>query len=201
MSLDDHTNVTPGVDASSSDAPAARGNKKDRRGRPPLVEIAVTVGVALLITLILRLFVLQIATVEGISMEGTLHPSERVVILMFDYWFDEPHRGDIVLCSYPGYEDMFIKRILALPGEMVLIRDGTVYVNGRPLPEPYIDSPATEDFGPTMVEDGCYFVLGDNRPNSGDSRLASVGSLPRENINGRAVLLLNTLERIERMQQ
>lgn len=180
---------------------ADKKKERAKRRRVPLIELGVTLAVAVVIALVLRFWVLQVVTVDGISMEGTLLAQERVIVLMFDYWFDEPHRGDIVLCSYPGYEEMFIKRVLALPGEMVLIRDGVVYVNGRPLPEPYIDSPAEEDYGPTMVAEGCYFVLGDNRPHSGDSRLAAVGALPRENINGRAVMLLNKMQPIERMQE
>ena len=185
----------------TKDKKKQRGGDNIKKMRAPLVEVGITVAMAFLLTVVMRLFVLQIVTIDGVSMEGTLHPSERVVVMMFDYWIDEPHRGDIVLCSYPDVEEKFIKRILALPGEMVLIRNGVVYVNGRPLPEPYIDIPATEDFGPTMVEPDCYFVLGDNRTHSGDSRLASVGALPRENISGRAVMMLNEMKVITRMQE
>ncbi len=172
------------------EAQPKRPKKKPKR-RIRLIEAAITVGLALALTLFLRTFVFQITTVQGPSMEGTLHSNERVAVLLFDYWLGEPKRGDVVLCSYPEHDELFIKRVLALPGEMVLIREGIVYVDGRPLTEKYVDWPAEDDFGPTMVAENCYFVLGDNRPVSGDSRLAAVGALPRQNIKGRAVVLNN----------
>lgn len=148
-----------------------------------------------------RLFVLQIATVEGVSMEGTLTDGERVLVLMCDYWFDTPLRGDVVMCSYPGREGTYIKRVLALPGEMVMIRDSTVYVDGRPLAERYVVNEAEEDFGPTRVPNDSYFVIGDNRPVSGDSRLASVGSLPISRIQGRAVAIVAPFDQFAELER
>lgn len=153
------------------------------------------------LTFAARFFVLQVVTVDGVSMEGTLTHGERVLILMCDYWFDTPKRGDIVMCAYPDREGHFIKRVIGLPGEMVMIRDSTIYIDGRPIPERYIDNPSDADFGPTPVPEDSYFVIGDNRPVSGDSRLASVGALTRGQIKGRATAIVSPFDKFGALER
>ena len=151
--------------------------------------------------------------VEGISMLPTFQGGEALVINRAAYFhvdasplarvlptthqgsvsyvFGGPRRGDIVVFHAPLQPDAdYIKRIIGLPGETVVIRDGQVFIEGQRLDEPYIDFPATYDFPPgnraITVPDGSYFVLGDNRPNSADSHLGWFVS--GDNMIGRAWL-------------
>ena len=111
-------------------------------------------------------------------------------------WFSEPQRGDIVICYYPGYTVSCVKRVIGLPGETVSIENGIIYINGKELEESAywkyrgeIDfdmTPNETDFGPFPVPEGQYFVMGDNRNNSKDSRAWGVGAIPYERITGRA---------------
>ena len=155
--------------------------------------------------------VVQNFRVEGASMEPTLETGQYLLISKAsyfhidgtfldkflptthqgsaDYLFGGPERGDIVVFKAPTQPDKdFIKRIIGLPGDTVLIRNGTVYVNGQALNEPYLHFPATYtypfDGQPKQIPDGYYFVLGDNRPNSSDSHLG--WNVPVENLVGRA---------------
>jgi len=103
------------------------------------------------------------------------------------YLFRRPQRGDVVVFRFPGNPDRdFIKRIIGEPGDTVEVRNGTVYVNGLPLDEPYITSKPTQPYGLTVVPPKQYFVLGDNRNNSYDSR--QWGFVPERNIIGQAWL-------------
>jgi signal peptidase I len=122
--------------------------------------------------------------VRGSSMEPSLHDGQFVIVSRLSYQLGEPQRGDIVVFEPPnGSSDDYIKRIIGLPGEHVEIRDGSVWIDGRRLEEPYVNSPIG-DFGTWELGPDEYLVMGDNRANSSDSR--SWGTLPRENIVGRA---------------
>lgn len=151
-----------------------------------ILQILTTLVLALLIFFGVQA-VIESRVVEGSSMEANLHDGQRLIVVKAAYWFGEPQRGDIVIFTHPlDSERTLVKRIIGLPGEQIEIRDSVVYINGSPLDEPYVRG-TTSSFSITDVPDGCYFVMGDNRQASSDSR--SWGLLPGENIIGRAWLL------------
>jgi len=159
--------------------------------RPTVREVITTLLVALLIFLGVQV-TLESRVVEGLSMEPNLYTEQRVLVIKASYWFDDPQRGDIIIFDHP--EDpsrTLIKRVIALPGEEVEIKDGQVYITDINndtflLDEPYIKDEPTYTYGPRVVAEDEYFVLGDNRNSSTDSH--SWGMLPGDNIIGKAWL-------------
>lgn len=122
--------------------------------------------------------------IEGASMLPTLHEGQYLIINKLIYMLEEPERGDIVVLHYPNDRSRdFIKRIIGLPGDTVEIHDQQVFVNGERLDEPYISAPPSNN-NTWEVPPDHFFVAGDNRPNSSDSR--SWSYLPREDLIGRA---------------
>ncbi|MGH9764437.1 MAG: signal peptidase I [Blastocatellia bacterium] len=135
-------------------------------------------------------FVVQPVKVEGTSMLPRLHNDERIFVNKFIYDFDPIERFDIVVFWFPDDPSKsFIKRVIGLPGEMVRIdSEGTLYINGRPTPEPYLDADYTRFPRPlpdTYVKPHYYFVMGDNRDASNDSR--SWGLVPEKYVYGKAM--------------
>jgi signal peptidase I len=148
-------------------------------------EIAETVIPAIVIALVINLFLAQATQVLGQSMEPTLHSAQRVVVEKVTYRFlHGPRHGDIVVLDIPGQSEMLIKRVVALPGETIEVRDGRAYVDGRMLSEPWITHPGGRDYGPQTIPPLQVFVLGDNRGESNDSR--NFGAVPIEHVVGRA---------------
>ncbi len=126
------------------------------------------------------------------SMEDTIPSSSRVLSSRVHYWFSDPSRSDVVIFDAPdGDEYYYIKRIIGLPGETVTIKDGLVYINDSedPLDEPYVKGVPNGDFGPYEVPENSYFVLGDNRDNSSDSRYWINTYVSRDKIYARALLV------------
>ena len=145
--------------------------------------------VTILLTEFILNFVIINANIPSGSMENTIMTNDKLIALQTSYWFNDPKRGDIIIFKYPDDEtEWFIKRVIALPGETVLVKDGKVYINGskKALSEPYIKEEPVEDFGPYTVPKNGYFVMGDNRNHSMDSRDPSVGVLTKEDLIGRA---------------
>jgi signal peptidase I len=145
-------------------------------GRVWTRDLPVAIGIALVIVV----FFYQPVKIEGNSMAPLLSHQERIFINKFVYHFERIERGDVVVFWYPlDHTKSFIKRIVALPDETVEIQHGMVYVNGDPLPEPYVPSQYEDlsDFGPMRVPSDSYFVMGDHRSSSNDSRVfGPVGS-------------------------
>lgn len=147
-------------------------------------DLLIAIGLALVIIV----FLYQPVKVEGTSMAPLLSDQERIFINKFVYRFEPINRGDVVVFWYPlDRSKSFIKRVIALPGEMVEIRRGIVYVNGREISEPYVPPQYADvsDYGPARVPEGNYFVMGDHRISSNDSRV--FGPVPSQYIYGRAV--------------
>lgn len=151
-----------------------------------LLDWVKTFIIALLIVFLLSTFVFQIIGVDGPSMLNTLHDRERMLVTKFEYLFHDPQRFDVVICNYPGRGNTrFVKRIVGVPGDVVAMKRGVLYVNGEPIEEDYIDTPAYYAMAETVVEEGHYFVLGDNRGISNDSHVPEVGQLTRKQILGK----------------
>lgn len=140
--------------------------------------------------LLVSRFVMTTAEVVGDSMLPTLHNGARYVLDRWAFHFRDPERGEIVALRLPGYDDLSVKRIIAFPYERVQVRDRRIYINDRALDEPYlrpgvVTGPGQLSASTYLVDPDCYFVLGDNRPNSLDSRF--FGAVRREWIVGRIV--------------
>jgi signal peptidase I len=147
-------------------------------------DLLIAIGLALVIIV----FLYQPVKVEGTSMAPLLSDQERIFINKFVYRFEAIHRGDVVVFWYPlDRSKSFIKRVIALPGETLTIRQGVVTVNGAVVPEPYVPPQYEDvsDYGPTRVPADSYFVMGDHRISSNDSRV--FGPVPSQFIYGRAV--------------
>jgi signal peptidase I len=123
--------------------------------------------------------------VYGLSMWPTVEDGEYILVNKAAYFFNEPHHGDIIIFRSPNDPNTdLIKRIIAMPGDTVEIRDKTVFVNDTPLVEPYIIDPPNYIYLPEEISADHYFVLGDNRNNSSDSHKR--WTVPRQNIIGKA---------------
>jgi signal peptidase I len=131
-------------------------------------------------------FGFQVARVEGLSMAPTLADQDRLIVNKFVYRMSAPRRGDIVMLYYPINPDKsFVKRVIAEEGDTVRISDGRVYVNDIPLDDSYVPSEyrSHDDWGPQVISEGYYFVMGDHRNNSSDSR--HWGLVPKKYIIGK----------------
>ena len=142
------------------------------------------------VVLIVNNFLLINAKVPSESMEKTIMTGDRFFGNRLAYLFDDPERFDIVVFKYPDDESqLFVKRVIGLPGETVEIKDGKVYINGSqtPLDDSFTPETPTGDYGPYVVPKGSYFMLGDNRNHSGDSRFWKQPYVEKEKIVGKAI--------------
>ena len=143
----------------------------------------------LLFTLILLNFVIVNASVHHFSMEYTLSDGDRIIAFRLAYLINQPEMYDIIVFNRSPYDEMlYIKRVLGTPGDAVFISNGFVYVNGEPARADFVRGVPTDIFGPVVVPDGYFFVLGDNRNNSIDSRHWPEIFVPGDMIAGRALL-------------
>lgn len=164
------------------------GPKRPMQAKSTFRELAEAFAIAAILTFIVIAFVAQSFLVQGGSMLPSLVDGERLLVDKVTYRLRQPHRGEIVVFRYPSDpERKFIKRVIGVSGDEVEVREWTVYLNGKPLHEEYIQGPTYSDYGPVVVPEGTLFVLGDNRNQSEDSRYADVGFVPRSNVIGRAI--------------
>jgi signal peptidase I len=177
--------------------------------------------IAFALALIIKTFLIQAFFIPSQSMVPTLKVGDRVLVNKLVYDFGEPQHGDVIVFENPSLVEPhrnvfeavwhwlieglgfstdptkdFIKRVIGLPGDTVEMKNGNVFVNGTVVPEPYIHNPGAQDFPSTVVEPDRVFVMGDNRPNSQDSRSA-LGQIPMDKIVGKAFVLLWPPSRIE----
>ena len=171
------------------------------------LDIIETVVIALSIFLILYLFIMQPHQVNGQSMEPTFHHAEYVMTDKLSYKFGQPNRGDVIVFEAPpaancpeGTGCDYIKRIIGLPGDTIEVRDGSIFVNSKMLTETYIDKSIKTkpglftSNGPITVPPGNYFVVGDNRDHSSDSRVW--GTVPYDRIVGKVFFRYWPLNRV-----
>jgi signal peptidase I len=172
---------------------AAGAASSERSAASSLLREVAEVVVLAVILYIGISFAVQAVHVEGLSMFATLDDNDYLIANKIDYRLHAPQRGDIVILRPPTTNSTdFIKRIVALPGERLLIRDGVVYINGHKLDEPYLPEAWTQDNSPQPWSNGDgavipaneYFVMGDNRNRSQDSRF--FGPISRDRIDGKA---------------
>ncbi len=149
-------------------------NTKKKDIAKPFKEVlswVLTIGLAIVAAKLINNYVIIKAEVPTGSMEHTIEVNDCIMGLQPAYLFSNPKRGDIVIFPYPDEpEVIYVKRIIGLPGETVEIKDGFVYIDGEPIEEPYLKEEMLGEYGPYEVPDNSYFMLGDNRNSSLDSR-------------------------------
>ena len=203
MTMQDNTAATPHEDveyiypAGAANTPTAQ----KRRVKGSIRETLWMFAIAVVIVAVLRLFVFEVAAVDGRSMQPTIQPHQRVVVMKWTQIFrPTPKRGEVIVTKYPGYKGYFIKRCIAVPGDTVRIEGGLVYVN-------HGDGDVLDTYGAGYVSggssatitiaEGHIYVLGDHRAISMDSH--NVGQIPVSMVFGRAdyiVWPLNEMQRI-----
>ena len=209
------TTTEPAAEPAEPVEPAAAPPKKARN---PILrfmgELPGLIIIAFVLALLIKSFLVQAFFIPSGSMEPTLKPGDRVLVVKVPYYFHDPRRGDIIVFSDPhpsgatergvvgGFlhwvvqglgvqspdNEDFIKRVIGLPGDTVWAKGGSVFVNGAKLVEPYLTQ-RTADFPRTAVPQGDLFVMGDNRGNSLDSRF-SLGFIPIDKVIGKADILV-----------
>lgn len=153
-----------------------------------------TLVTAILFTILIRVFIIDIAVVEGSSMEGTIHDGDRVI---YSKMGAEPVSGEIGIVD--AGEHVLIKRIIATEGESIEIKEGSVYINDVLLKEDYLDEvPNAEEYPRTVLKEGEFFAMGDNRNHSSDSRVYGVFK-KEEHYKGHVLIRFNFFETLEKM--
>lgn len=210
----------PGTDGQS---PAA--SPKDEKERGGVLsffrELPGLILVAFVLALLIKTFLVQAFYIPSASMVPTLEIGDRVLVNKLVYDFGVPQRGDVIVFEDPNAQEPdrsffgaiahwlteglgfatadeqdFIKRVIGIPGDELEIREGEVFINGEPFDEPPGIRQGNDNYGPDTVEADSVFVMGDNRPNSSDSR-SLLGQIPYDKIVGKAFVLLWPPSRVE----
>ncbi|MFC2036780.1 signal peptidase I [Chloroflexota bacterium] len=159
--------------------------QSESQAKSVLRELLETILLTLLIYVLVRTFLFENYRVLGHSMDSTLQDGQFLVVNKLGFRLHKPERGDIIVFQDPHTDKRkLIKRVIGLPGEVLEVKDGQVFVDSRQLDEPYITIPGRYSHPPSPIPDDHYFVLGDNRNNSSDSH--NWGPLPRSKIVGKA---------------
>ena len=161
-------------------------NRKVKKEHSEAREWIQSIIIAVVLAFVIKMFLFDFVLVQGSSMHPTLENGDRLIINKIEYRLGEPDYGDIVILNYSSSVE-YVKRVIAKGGDTIAIKDQVVYVNGEPIDEPYVNTDPYGDFPEVTVPEGTYFVMGDNRENSTDSRSLMVGFVPVKNIMGKAV--------------
>lgn len=166
----------------------------------PWIELIQTIVTAAVLSLGIRTFIAEARYIPSSSMRPTLEVNDRLIIEKLSYLFREPIRGDVIVFNpteslkAENFQDAFIKRIIGLPGEIVEVKTGKVYVNGKKISEEYIFEAPDYNYGPSRIPEDEYLVLGDNRNNSYDSHYW--GFVPKKKIIGKAFVRFWPFDRL-----
>lgn len=161
---------------------------KERIRKEIISDVAIVL-IALAIGLFLNKYVIANAQVPSSSMETTVMAGDRIFVNRLSYAFAEPQRGDIVTFIYPDDgETLYLKRVMGLPGEVIQGKGGHIYINGEALQKDFTEEVSYDDFGPYTVPEDCYFMMGDNRNDSWDSRYWQHTFVEKEDIIGKAMV-------------
>ena len=172
--------------------------KKESSLGSEIKDWVISIVIAVVLALFIRHFVVELYLVDGPSMRPTLVNSERLVVNKFIYHFKQPERGDVLVFRYPRDPSRdFIKRVIAVAGDTIEIKDGRVFLNGQLQNEPYILEKTRSSYSLATVPEGTIFVMGDNRNNSEDSRFKDVGFVPFDLIKGKAVMVFWPLDQMK----
>lgn len=182
---------------------ASRSSERAKSGKNEFWEWTKALLIAIALAVVIRTFLFAPFLVDGQSMVPNLADKERLIVNKFIYFMREPERGEILVFHATPKKD-YIKRVIGLPGETVEVKDDKLYIDGKEQAEPYLKQIKstyhedgmnyTIDFGPVKVPQGHLFVMGDNRPNSEDSR--EIGPVPFDSVVGRAELVFWPLPQI-----
>lgn len=169
------------------------------------LEWAKSIVIALGIVFIVRTFLFSPVTVDGASMEPTLHDRERIIVSKAISWVGEPDRGDIVIFKGKDPKTNYVKRVIALPGDVIEMKNDELFINEELVKEPYLEenkkaaekraSKLTEDFGPLIVPANQYFVMGDNRFRSNDSR-SELGLIDADRMIGKSKFVIFPVQNV-----
>jgi signal peptidase I, bacterial type len=155
-----------------------------------ILEWIIYLSFSILLAVFINKFIILNAHIPSGSMEQTIMTGDDLFVYRLPYLFSNPKRFDVVVFDYPDNEKLlYVKRIIALPGEKVEIKNGKVYINdsNEPLYEDFVNGQPLGDYGPYYVPDNCYFMMGDNRNNSQDSRFWHNKFVSKDKIVGKAI--------------
>jgi len=151
---------------------------------------------AIFVALFINTFIAEAAEIEaGPSMQPNLYVGYRMMTEKVSYYLHEPRRGDIVIVEQPNGQSNLVKRVIGLPGETIESRDGHTYINGELLDEPWVTYFGGREYPPIQIPKGHIFIIGDNRPNSYDSR--AIGSVSIAAVRGRVIFIYWPLDEFE----
>ena len=167
----------------------AREQKKGMKILREVASMALYFAIALIVALVIRAFLFELVHVDGDSMRPNLYDGQVMFVEKISRYTDAIEAGDIVIVRYPDREGVFVKRVVALGGDTVEVKDGRLYINDVLQQEPYIKEPLMHwDTEKITVPDQSYYVMGDNRNDSTDSR--SVGAIAKSEVVGRALFVI-----------
>ena len=169
---------------------------KRAKAKKEMREWVVSIAVALIAVFLIRSFLFTVIRVDGDSMRETLHDGERLIVTVLDVKLGGVNRDDVVICHFPGRAGFlgikynFVKRVIGVAGDKIVMLNGETYINGEKVDEPFVTHPSPLINGAWEVPEGYVFVCGDNRSNSHDSRSSDVGYIATSEIVGKVKLVM-----------